>query len=88
MVPETCLLHFQLPITEQPSQTAVSPPYGVLSNQHISALMSATVLATEEAIINALIAAETMVGRDGRRVVALPHLRLREILRKYNRLNE
>ncbi len=63
-------------------------PIRVLSNQHISALMSATVLATEEAIINALIAAETMVGRDSRRVVALPHLRLREILRKYNRLNE
>ena len=35
---------------------------------------------------NALVAAKTMVGRDNRRVIALPHDRLREILRKYNRL--
>ena len=60
----------------------------VLSNQHISSLLSATVLATEEAVINALVAAETMVGRDGHRVVALPHGRLREILRTHNRLHE
>ena len=60
----------------------------VISNEHIGALLSATVLATEEAVINALVAAETMVGRDGHRVVALPHGRLREILRSYNRMNE
>ncbi len=39
-----------------------------------------------EAIINALVAAETMVGRDGNRPEALPHNQLREILRRYNRL--
>ena len=60
----------------------------VISNDHIGALLSATVMATEEAVINALVAAEPMVGRDGHRVVALPHGRLREILRSYNRLNE
>ncbi len=49
-------------------------------------IFDATVEATEEAIVNALIAAETMTGRDDRRVIALPHDRLREVLRKYNRL--
>ena len=58
----------------------------VLSNSRISPLFEATVQATEEAIINALVAAETMVGRDGNRAEALPHERLREVLRRYNRL--
>ncbi len=57
----------------------------MLSNSRISALFSATVDATEEAIVNALVAAETMTGRDGRRVEALPHGRLREVLKKYGR---
>jgi D-aminopeptidase len=59
----------------------------MLSNQRISALFDATAQATEEAIINALVAAETMTGVDGRTVEALPHGRLKEILKKYNRLN-
>lgn len=59
----------------------------MLSNSQISGLFRATVEATEEAIINAMIAAETMVGRDGRRSEAIPHDRLREILGAYNRLN-
>jgi len=42
--------------------------------------------ATEEAIVNAMIAAETMQGINGNTVHALPHERLREVLRKYNRL--
>ena len=54
----------------------------MLSNSRISALFSATVEATEEAIVNALVAAETMTGRDGNRADALPHARLRELLRK------
>ena len=49
-------------------------------------LFEATVQATEEAIINALVAAETMTGVDNHRVIALPHDRLREVLKKYNRL--
>jgi D-aminopeptidase len=49
-------------------------------------LFEATVQATEEAIINALIAAETMTGINGNTVYALPHDRLRSILKKYNRL--
>ncbi len=57
----------------------------MLSNSRISALFSATVEATEEAIINALVAAETMTGRDGRRVEALAHDRLRDVMKKYGR---
>ena len=57
----------------------------MLSNARISALFSATVEATEEAIVNALVGAETMTGRDGRRVDALPHDRVRELLKKFGR---
>jgi L-aminopeptidase/D-esterase-like protein len=60
----------------------------MVSNDDISPLFEATVQATEEAIINALVAAETMTGIDNRRVVALPHERLKEVLKKYNRLAE
>jgi L-aminopeptidase/D-esterase-like protein len=49
-------------------------------------LLNATVQATEEAIVNALVAAETMTGIDGHTVHALPHDRLQEVLRSYNRL--
>jgi D-aminopeptidase len=57
----------------------------MLSNARISALFSATVEATEEAIINALVGAETMTGRDGRRVDAIPHERVRELMKKFGR---
>jgi L-aminopeptidase/D-esterase-like protein len=52
----------------------------------LSSLFQATVEATEEAIVNALVAAEDMTGRDGRFVAAIPHDGLRDALRKYNRL--
>jgi D-aminopeptidase len=58
----------------------------MVSNEEISPIFDATVQATEEAIINALVAAETMTGANNRRVERLPHDRLREALRKYNRL--
>jgi L-aminopeptidase/D-esterase-like protein len=60
----------------------------MLPNERMNPLFDATVQATEEAIINALVAAETMVGRDGHKVIALPHDRLKEVLKKYNRLAE
>jgi L-aminopeptidase/D-esterase-like protein len=60
----------------------------MLPNDELGALFEATVEATEEAIINALVAAETMVGADNHRVEALPHDRLREVLRKYNRMEK
>jgi L-aminopeptidase/D-esterase-like protein len=52
----------------------------------ISSIFQATVEATEEAIVNALVAAEDMTGRDGRFVAALPHTELQAVLRRYNRL--
>jgi D-aminopeptidase len=58
----------------------------MLPNDRMDPLFAATVEATEESIVNALVAASTMVGRDGHRAIALPHDRLREVLRKYNRL--
>ena len=58
----------------------------MLSNDDIDPIFEATVQATEEAILNALVAAETMTGINGNTVHALPHDRLREALKKYNRL--
>ena len=60
----------------------------MLANSRLSSLFDATVQATEEAILNAMVAAETMTGRDGNRMQALPHERVREILKKYNRLGK
>lgn len=60
----------------------------MLPNDRINPLFEATTDATEEAIVNALIAAETMVGRDGNKVYAIPHNRLKQVLKKYNRLIE
>jgi L-aminopeptidase/D-esterase-like protein len=56
-----------------------------LSNDKLDPLFAASVYATEEAILNAMVAAQTMTGRDGITVKALPHGDLKEILRKYNR---
>ena len=60
----------------------------MLPNERINRIFWATVQATEEAIINALVAAETMKGVNGNTFYALPHDRLREVLKKYNRLQE
>ncbi len=67
---------------------AQKKPVGVqmLPNDRMDALFEATVQATEEAVVNALVAAKTMTGADGHMVEALPHDRLREVLKKYNRL--
>jgi D-aminopeptidase len=58
----------------------------MLANARMNGLFEATVQATEEAILNALLAAETMTGANGQRVYALPHDRLLGALRKYNLL--
>lgn len=57
-----------------------------VANERISPLFEATVQATEEAIVNAMVAARTMTGIDGHTVEALPHEELRRVLRKYGRL--
>jgi len=58
----------------------------MLPNDSLDPIFLATVQATEEAVINAMIAADTMTGINGYTVYALPHDRLREVLKKYNRL--
>ncbi len=60
----------------------------MLPHERMDALFEAVVQATEEAIVNALAAGRTMVGRDDHKVVELPHERLREVLKKYNRLEK
>ena len=58
----------------------------MLPNERLNPIFLATVEATEEAVVNAMVAAETMTGIDNHTVPALPHDRLREVLKKYNRL--
>ncbi len=58
----------------------------MLPNQELNPIFLATVQATEEAVINAMVAAKTMKGINDYEVIALPHDRLREVLKKYNRL--
>jgi D-aminopeptidase len=64
------------------------PTVKFLPNERVTPLFEATVDATEEAIINALVAADTMVGVNDRRVIALPHDRLVELLKKYRRIGK
>jgi D-aminopeptidase len=60
----------------------------MLPNDMIEPVFAATVQATEEAIINAMVAAESMTGIENHKVTALPHDQLRAVLKKYNRLNQ
>lgn len=57
-----------------------------LPNDFINPLFEATVQATEEAIINAMVAAETMEGINGNKAHGLPHKLVIEVLKKYNRV--
>ncbi|HEY2625790.1 MAG TPA: P1 family peptidase [Candidatus Udaeobacter sp.] len=57
-----------------------------IPNDLMDPLFSGVVQATEEAVLNALIDNHSMTGRDSHRVEALPHDRMRELLKKYNRL--
>ena len=59
-----------------------------LDNEHLNPLFAASVFATEEAIINSMVAAEDMTGHNGFTVKALPHEEAREVLRRYNRLSK
>lgn len=59
-----------------------------LPNDFMNPFFLATSQATEEAILNALIGAETMVGINENKVYKLPHKRLIDILKKYNRYND
>jgi L-aminopeptidase/D-esterase-like protein len=57
-----------------------------IPNDRMDSIFTAVVQATEEAIINTLVDNQSMTGRDNHRVDALPRKRLRELLKKYNRL--
>ena len=74
--------------------TAAGAPNGpgpvvvsMLPNDSLNGIFEAAVQATEEAIVNAMVGAETMSGAGGNTVYALPHDQLRDALRKYNRLS-
>jgi D-aminopeptidase len=58
----------------------------MLPNDMIEQVFASTVFATEEAIVNAMIAGDTMVGADNHKIIGLPHDQLQAILKKYNRL--
>jgi L-aminopeptidase/D-esterase-like protein len=60
----------------------------MLPNDAVDPIFAATVQATEEAIVNAMVAAETTTGIENHKVIALPHDKLRAVLKKYNRLVE
>jgi L-aminopeptidase/D-esterase-like protein len=60
----------------------------MLPNRRMNPLIEATVQAVEEAIVNAIVAGETVTGINGNTVYGLPHDRLQDVLRKYNRLAE
>ena len=59
-----------------------------MSNDQLTPIFEATVQSVEEAIINAMIAAETMEGINSNKAYALPHDLLIKTLKKYNRLKE
>src|SRR5579885_3527165 len=60
----------------------------MLPNEELDPIFLATVQATEEAVVNAMVAADTMTGIDSHTVIGLPHDKLRAVLKKYNRLKE
>lgn len=63
-----------------------TPTLKMLPNDQIDPLFRATIDATEEAVVNAMLAAETMTGADGIRLFGLPGDRVVAALKKYNRM--
>jgi D-aminopeptidase len=70
----------------QANQATKSEGLAMLGNDQLDPLFLATADATEEAIINALVAAKSMSGTDGSRSEAIDHDALRGILKKHGRL--
>jgi D-aminopeptidase len=58
----------------------------MLDNWRMDSIFAAAVQATEEAIVNALVAGETMVGIDGHRIPGIGHDQLRQVMRRYQPL--
>jgi len=63
-----------------------TPTIQMLANELLNPFFEATVQATEEAILNAMVAAETMVGINGNKAYALPKELVLKALKKYNRI--
>ena len=76
--------------TANSGEHAAEGPHSIimLPNDSLDPIFLATVQATEEAVVNAMVAADTMTGADNHTVIGLPHDRLREVLKKYNRLEK
>jgi D-aminopeptidase len=74
-----------LPRTSFRADPRITADVRTLNDFAIGALFDATIEATEEAILNALVAAETMIGRDGITAYALPHDRLLEAMARFGR---
>jgi D-aminopeptidase len=74
------------PPPEADEESPLAYPVQAVGNRVIDALFDGVIEATEEAIVNALVAATTMVGRDGITAHALPHDRLLEIMARHGRV--
>jgi D-aminopeptidase len=70
---------------EEAENSPLTSTVTMLGDQHIDQLFWAAIEATEEAIVNSMVAATTMTGRDGITFHALPHDRLREVMERYGR---
>ncbi|MGZ4363626.1 MAG: DmpA family aminopeptidase [Gaiellaceae bacterium] len=75
----------RLPVDDEDRPTVLVRDVRTVGEGVIDAIFEAAIEATEEAIVNALVAAETMVGRDGVTAHALPHDRLLEAMARYGR---
>lgn len=75
-----------LRIPHQAKEPVINSP--LLQNDEMSPLFMAAIEATEEAIINSLFAAKTVVGRNGNKVESLPLEKVIPILKKYNRIQK
>jgi D-aminopeptidase len=75
----------RLPIEDEERPATLAYDARAVGNGVIDALFDGVIEATEEAIVNALVAAETMTGRDGVTAVAMPHDRLLEAMARYGR---
>jgi D-aminopeptidase len=74
-----------LPAHADDAETRLTVDVRVVADRAMDPLFDGTIEATEEAIVNALVAAETMVGRDGVTAHALPHDRLLETMARFGR---
>jgi D-aminopeptidase len=80
------IVSFSTAPAEVNGEDQVKPdPITPVANARIDPIFEAATQATEEAIVNALVAARTMTGVDGARFFGIPHDELRAILKRYNR---